>query len=105
MQRPLIHISTVLAELDLPDGSGNPRAFSIGYYKTNGTKGSKPAVKKGGSAGVGGLSTAGPEGRSAFRYKVKEKGTLQLVDCATGQAFALKIILLCHYNGRDIKHG
>jgi hypothetical protein len=105
MQRTHIHIRTVLAEIELPGGDGQPRAFSIGYYKTNGKKGSKPAVKKGGLAGVGGVSTAGPEGRSAFRYKIKEKGTLQLVDCATGQPFALKIILLTHYNGRLIKHG
>ena len=105
MQRPQIHIRTVLAEIELPDGSGQPRAFSLGYYKTNGTKGSKPAVKKGGLAGVGGGGTAGPEGNSAFRYKVKEKGVLLLVDCATGLPFALKINLLCHYNGRDIKHG
>lgn len=104
MQRPQIHIRTVLAEIELPDGNGHPRAFSIDYYKTNGTKGSKPAVRKGGLAGVGGISTGGPEGRSSFRYKVKEKGTLQLVD-EHGQAFALKIILLCGYNGRDIKHG
>lgn len=105
MQRPQIHIRTVLAEIELPDGSGQPRAFSIGYYKTNGTKGSKPAVKKGGLAsGIGGAASA--EGRSsAFRYKVKEKGVLMLVDCATGLPFALKINLLCHYNGRDIKHG
>jgi len=105
MQRTLIHIRTVLAEIELPDGNGQPLAFSIGYYKTNAQKGSKPAVKKGGLAGVGGLSTAGPEGRSAFRYKVKEKGTLQLVDCATGQPFALKINLLTEYNGRRILHG
>jgi hypothetical protein len=104
MQRTLIHIRTVLAELELPDGNGQPKAFSIGYYKTDGTKGSKPAVKKGGLSGVGGGSTAGPEGRSAFRYKVKEKGTLQLVDCATGKPFALKIILLTDYNGRRILH-
>lgn len=105
MQRTLIHIRTVLAELELPDGNGQPRAFSLGYYKTNGTKGSKPAVKKGGLAGVGGGSTAGPAGGSAFRYKLKEKGVLMLVDCATGLPFALKISLLCHYNGRDIQHG
>ncbi len=105
MQRTQIHIRTVLAELELPDGNGQPLAFSIGYYKTNGTKGSKPAVKKGGLAGVGVGSTAGPAGNSAFRYKVKEKGTLQLVDCATDQAFALKIILLTEYNGRRILHG
>jgi hypothetical protein len=104
MQRTLIHIRTVLADMELPDGNGQPRAFSLGYYKVDGTRGSKPAVKKGGSAGVGGLSTAGPEGRSAFRYKVKEKGTVQLVDCATGQPFALKIMLLCEYNGRPILH-
>jgi len=91
--------------MELPDGNGHPKAFSLDYYKTSGIKGSKPAVKKGGLAGVGGGSTAGPEGRSAFRYRVKEKGTVQLVDCATGQPFALKIILLCGYNGRDIKHG
>ncbi len=105
MQRTLIHIRTVLAEMELPDGAGQPRAFSLGYFKTNGTKGSKPAVKKGGLSGVGGLGTAGPAGRSAFRYKLKEKGTVQLVDCATGQPFALKIILLSHFNGRDILHG
>lgn len=105
MQRTHIHIRTVLAELELPDGQGQPHAFSLGYYKTNGTRGRKPAVKKGGQAGVGGTSTAGPTGRSAFRYKVKETGTLQLVDCATGQPFALKIILLTEYNGRRILHG
>ena len=104
MQRPQIHIRTVLAEIELPDGNGHLRAFSIDYYKTNGTKGSKPAVRKGGLASVGSVSTSGPEGRSAFRYKVKEKGTLQLVD-EHGQPFALKIMLLCGYNGRDIKHG
>jgi hypothetical protein len=104
MQRTHIHIRTVLAELELPDGNGQPRAFSIGYYTVNGRKGSKPAVKKGGLSGVGGVSQAGAEGRSAFRYKVKEKGTLQLVDCATSQPFALKIILLTEYNGRRILH-
>ena len=103
MQR--IHIRTVLAEIDQHEENGQGRAFSLQYYKTDGTRGSKPAVKKGGLSGVGGLSTAGPEGRSAFRYKVKEKGTLQLVDCATGQPFALKIILLTDYNGRRILHG
>jgi hypothetical protein len=103
MQRTHINIKTVLAEMELPDGQGQPLAFSIGYYKTNGTKGSKAAVRKGGQSG--GSTLSGPEGRSAFRYKVKETGTVQLVDCATGQPFALKIDLLCHYNGRDIKHG
>lgn len=105
MQRTHIHIRTALAEMELPDGQGQPRAFSVRYYKTDGTRGSKPAVKKGGLAGVGGVSTAGPEGRSAFRYKVKEKGTVQLVDCATGRAFALKICLLTHFNDRQIQHG
>jgi hypothetical protein len=100
MQRTHIHIKTVLAEVELPDGNGQPLAFSIGYYRTDGTPGSKAAVRKGGLAG--GHS---PAGNSAFRYKVKEKGTLQLVDCATGKAFALKISLLTHYNGRLIKHG
>ncbi len=100
MQRSQIHIRTVLAEIELPDGNDQPRAFSIGYFKTNGTKGSKATVRKGGLAG--GHS---PSGTSAFRYKVKEKGTLQLVDCATGQPFALKICLLTHYNDRQILHG
>lgn len=100
MQRDQIHIRTVLAEIELPDGQGQPRAFSVGYYKVDGGKGSKPAVRKGGLAG--GHS---PAGNSAFRYKVKEKGTLQLVDCASGQAFALKICLLTHYNDRQILHG
>ncbi|MDO7885372.1 hypothetical protein [Hymenobacter cheonanensis] len=104
MQRTHIHIKTVLAEIELPDGNGQPLAFSLGYYKTNGTKGSKAAVRKGGHSG-GSTPGGGAEGRSAFRYKLKEKGTVQLVDCATGRPFALKIILLCHYNGRDIKHG
>ena len=105
MQRTHIHIRTVLTDIELPGGDGQPRAFSLGYYKTDGTKGSKATVKKGGLSGVGGLSTAGPTGRSAFRYKVKEKGTLQLVDCRNNQPFALKIILLTEYNGRRILHG
>ena len=98
MQRTQIHIRTVLSDIDLPGGDGQPRAFSLAYYKTSGTKGSKPAVRKGGQAGGG-------TGSSQFRYKVKEKGTLQLVDCANGQPFALKICLLTHYNGRRIQHG
>ena len=103
MQR--IPLRTVLAEIDLCEQEGQGRAFSLAYYKTNGTKGSKAAVRKGGLAGVGGGSTAGPTGSSAFRYKVKEKGTLQLVDCKTGHPFALKICLLTHYNGHRILHG
>jgi len=105
MQRTHIHIRTALAEMELPDGQGHARAFSIGYYKTDGTKGSKAAVRKGGLSGGSASSPAGPEGRSAFGYKVKEKGTVQLVDCATGRAFALKICLLTHFNGRQIQHG
>lgn len=99
MQRTSIHLRTVLAEIDLPDGEGRPRAFSLGYYKTSGVPGSKAAVRKGGQAG----GSAGGSGK--FRYQVKEKGTLQLVDCATGQPFAVKICLLTHYNGRAIQHG
>ncbi|MDO7851556.1 hypothetical protein [Hymenobacter convexus] len=97
-----IHIRTVLAEIDQHEASGQGRAFSIGYYKTSGTKGSKAAVRKGGLSGVGPAASATSGG---FRYKVKEKGTLQLVDCATSKSFALKICLLTHFNGQRILHG
>lgn len=97
MQR--IHIRTVLADIELPDGQGHPRTFSLDYYKTDGTRGRKPAVHKGGQAG----GSAGGSGK--FRYQVKEKGTLHLVDCKNGQPFALKINLLACYNGQPILHG
>jgi len=97
-----IHIRTVLAEIELPDAQGQPRAFSLGYYKTDGTRGSKPAVRKGGQAGG---STGPAAGSSGFRYNLKATGTVQLVDCKTGTPFALKIILLTHYNGQPILHG
>jgi hypothetical protein len=99
MHRDSIHIRTVLADIEQPDGQGNLRAFSLGYYKTSGVPGSKPAVRKGGYAG----GSTGGSGK--FRYKVKEQGTLQLVNCANNQAFAVKIALLTTYNGRRILHG
>jgi len=99
MQRPLIHIRTVLAEIELPDGEGRPKAFSLRYYKTDGTPGSKAAVQK---AGRSGGSTGGS---GKFHYRVKEKGVLLLVDCQTKQSFALRISLLTHYNDRRILHG
>ncbi|UOQ96606.1 hypothetical protein MUN81_15325 [Hymenobacter sp. 5317J-9] len=101
MQR--IHIRTVLAEIDQHEANGQGRAFSLEYYKTSGTKGSKAAVRKGGLSGVGtGPSTASTR---PFGYKVKEKGTLQLVNCQNNQPFSLKIILLTHFNGQRILHG
>lgn len=99
MQR--IHIRSVLAEIDQYEQDGQGRAFSLQYYKTNGTAGSKPALRKGGLSGAGSGPTAGSGG---FRYKVKEKGTLQLVDCRTNKPLALKIILLTHFNGQRILH-
>ena len=101
MQR--IHIRTVLAEIDQHEENGQGRAFSLQYYKTDGTPGSKEAVRKGGLSGVGSGPTAGST--RPFGYKVKEKGTLQLVDCRNNQPFGLKIILLTHYNGQRILHG
>jgi hypothetical protein len=41
-------------------------------------EGQQARREKGGLAGVGGGSTASPGSRSALRYKVKEKGTVQL---------------------------
>ncbi|MGI4835113.1 MAG: hypothetical protein ACRYFK_16795 [Janthinobacterium lividum] len=98
MQRDSIHIRTVLADIELPDGNGLPRAFSLGYYKTSGVPGSKAAVHKAGRFG-------GSTGGSKFRYRMKEKGTLILVNCATNQHFTLLICLLHTYNGRRILHG
>ncbi|MBF9239457.1 hypothetical protein I2I05_18840 [Hymenobacter sp. BT683] len=99
MQR--IHLRTVLAEIDQHEQDGQGRAFSLQYYKTDGRRGSKPAVRKGGLAGIGPAASPTSGG---FRYKLKQKGTLQLVDCATNKSFALKIILLTHFNGQRIQH-
>lgn len=99
MQR--IHLRTVLAEIDQYEHEGQGRAFSLDYYKTDGTKGNKPAVRKGGAAGPAPAAGATSGG---FRYKVKEKGTLQLLNCGDNQAFAVKICLLTHYNGQRIQH-
>ncbi|WP_375418120.1 hypothetical protein [uncultured Hymenobacter sp.] len=96
-----IHISTVLAEIDLGEADGSPRTFSLQYYKTDGTKGRKATLRKSGASGAGPGPAAGSGG---FRYKVKEKGTLQVVDQKTGKPLGLKIILLTHYNGVLIRH-
>jgi len=92
-----IHIRTVLAELELPGPDGRPRACSLGYYKTDGTPGTKAAVRKGGQAG-------GQVGSGKFRYNVKATGTLQLVDCRRDRPFSLKISLLTRFNGARILH-
>ena len=96
-----IHISSVLAEIDLSEVDGPGRTFSLQYYKTDGSKGSKATLRKGGSSGGGSGPAAGSGG---FRYKVKEKGTLQLINVKNGTPLALKIILLTHYNGVLIRH-
>jgi hypothetical protein len=98
-----IHIRTVLAEIDQHEAAGPGRAFSLQYYKTDGTPGRKAALRKGGLSGVGSGPTAGST--RPFGYQVKEKGVLMLVDCATGNPLALKINLLTHYNGQRILHG
>ena len=96
-----IHINSVLAEIDLAEVDGPGRTFSLQYYKTDGRKGYKPTLRKGGTSGAGTGPTAGSGG---FRYKVKEKGTLQLVNVENGKPLALKICLLTHYNGVLILH-
>jgi hypothetical protein len=96
-----IHLATVLAEIDLQEVSGPGRTFSLKYFKTDGTVGSKATLRKGGASGAGTGPTAGSGG---FRYKVKEKGTLQLLDVKTNKPLALKICLLTHYNERRILH-
>ncbi|MCC2546411.1 hypothetical protein LJY25_08140 [Hymenobacter sp. BT175] len=96
----LIKMPAVLAEIDLSAADGQARTFSLTYHKTDGTKGHKAQVKKGGAA-----SGAAPSPTSGgFRYKAKQHGTLHLVDVETGKAFALKIILLTHFNGVRILH-
>lgn len=89
-----IHIRAVLAEMELPGPDGRPRACSLGYYKTDGTPGTKAAVRKGGQVETG-----------KFRYHVKATGTLQLVDCRNDGPFSLKIALLTRFNGARILHG
>lgn len=96
-----IQMATVLAEIDLSEVESVGRTFSLQYYKTDGTKGSKATLRKGGNSGAG---TGPAAGGGGFRYKVKEKGTLQLMDVQTGRPLALKISLLTHYNGVLIRH-
>lgn len=94
-------MATVLAEIDLAEVDGHGRTFSLQYYKTDGKKGRKETLRKGGTSGAG----TGPKaGSGGFRYKVKEKGTLQLVNAMDGQPISLKISLLTHYNGQVINH-
>ncbi|MDB5270078.1 MAG: hypothetical protein JWP58_3118 [Hymenobacter sp.] len=96
-----IQLATVLAEIDLGEVDGHGRTFSLQYYKVDGTKGRKETLRKGGVSGA----SAGPAaGSGGFRYKVKEKGTLQLVNAQNGQPLGLKIALLTHYNGQVINH-
>ena len=96
-----IHINQVLAEIDLCEVDGHGRTFSLQYYKVDGTKGQKETLRKGGASGAG----AGPAaGSGGFRYKLKEKGNLQLVNAKNGQPLGLKIALLTHYNGQVINH-
>ncbi|KAA9327160.1 hypothetical protein F0P96_18155 [Hymenobacter busanensis] len=96
----LIKRATVLAEIDQYERDGRLHVFSLGYYKTDGTKGSKARVRKGGHVVPGGVRA----GASKFGYQVKHKGVLQLVNDTTGQPFAVKIKLLTHYNGIRILH-
>jgi hypothetical protein len=102
-----IQLATVLAEIDLWEidlvhgVNGQGRTFSLEYYKVDGTKGRKETLRKGGANGAG---TGPAAGSGGFRYKVKEKGTLQLVNAKNGQPLGLKIALLTHYNGHLINH-
>ena|SRR4028118_2021061 len=96
-----IHLRSVLAEIDTPDRHGNGREFSIQYAKEDGELGFKQRVRKAGS--LGGAATYTSGGR--FRYNVKQKGVLVVVDCLTQQTRALKIARLMEYNGVRIQHG
>lgn len=95
-----IHLRSVLAEIDQPDKQGQAREFSLKYAKANGEEGFKAKVRKAGS--LGGMATHS-EGR--FRYNVKQKGVLVIVDCATNETRSIKIARLIEYNGVRIQHG
>jgi hypothetical protein len=99
-----IHINRVLADLDQPAPLGTRfRVFSLGYWKTDGTRGHKPACYKGGKYAH--LGATKPAGTGGFRYNHKQNGTLQLVNDQNGQPFAVKIALITRYNGLLVLHG
>ncbi|GAB2954815.1 hypothetical protein GCM10027048_20450 [Hymenobacter coalescens] len=91
----------MLAEIDQPTPLGLKfRTFSLRYWKTDGSRGSKAACYKGGKyAHLGATKSAG-----GFRYNHKLNGTLQLVNDENGQPFAVKIALITRYNGLVVIH-
>lgn len=94
-----INLRSVLAEIDTPDRSGQPRYFSIEYAKADGELGKKERVRKAGYAG-GATRSEG----SKFRYNVKKNGVLLVTDATGTQTRTLKIARLISYNGIRINH-
>jgi len=90
-------LRAVLAEINQDVRDGQPHYFSIAYVKTDGTPGAKQRVRKSGT-------TLPTKGAGGFRYKVKEKGVLLLWDDLGEKHFAVKIALITHYNGKEVRH-
>lgn len=95
-----IHLRSVLAEIDTPDNRGQAREFSLKYATADGEERFRQKVRKAGS--LGGAAT---HATGKFRYNIKQKGLLLIVDVATGENRSLKIGRLIEYNGVRILHG
>ena len=93
----MITLRAVLAEINQDVRNGEPHYFALAYVKKDGSTGSKLRVRKSGT-------TQEKAGGSNFKYKVKEKGVLLLWDELEGRHFAVKIALLTHYNGKEVRH-
>jgi hypothetical protein len=95
-----VKLATVLAEIEMYERDGVLHTFSVRYVKRDGKVGEKLRCRKaGGSAG-----TTVAASSSKFRYSVKEKGVLLLINADTDEPFSIKISRLTHFNGVRVKH-
>jgi hypothetical protein len=93
----MFKLRAVLADINQDVRDGQPHYFSINYVKTDGTLGAKQRVRKSGTTGA-------RSGSTKFQYNLKEKGVLLLFNDLTDEHFSIRIDLITHYNGKEVRH-
>ena len=104
-----IHISEVLAQMEIPAQGGKQNVFSVSFVRDNKTKsGDRGSIKKVNQAIKGPrpfISTSPKSIASGGKkWLHKDKNTIPLIDMETGDPCTPKFTHLLTFNGKKIRH-
>ena len=104
-----IHISQVLAQMEIQLSGGKQNVFPIAFVRDNKTKnGERGSIKKVNQAIKGARPLAATNTKSVpssgKKWLHKDKNTIPLIDLETGNPCTPKFTHLLKFNGKQIRH-